>query len=230
MNKKVPVRSKVDKKFTWNAESVFKSDKAWEKEVEQILTDISKVKAFQGCLAQGPSLLLEALTAAQNLLSRAQIAFMYAAFSYAVDTTNQKAAGQRGQAQGMYGQVLSAVSFLQPEILAIGKEALDQWMSQEGKLATFTHSFDDLFRKQAHVRSAEVEELLGMVSDPLQGPGISTNMLTNADFKFKPAKDGQGNTIDVTQGTFHNIMHNPDRRARRTAYEIYMDKYLENKN
>ena len=43
MLKQVPVRSKVDRKFTWNAESVFKSDKAWEKEVDQILQDIPEV-------------------------------------------------------------------------------------------------------------------------------------------------------------------------------------------
>ena len=65
----------------------------------------------------------------------------------------------------------------------------------------YRHSFDDLFRKQAHVRSGEVEELLGLVSDPLQGPPTSTSMLTNADFKFKPAKDSKGKVIDVTQGT-----------------------------
>jgi oligoendopeptidase F len=230
MLKQVPVRSKVNRQYTWNAESVFKSDKAWEKEVNQILQDIPKVKACQGRLAEGPSALLETLSTAHNLVARAQKAFMYAGFSNAVDTTNQEAAGMRGRAQGMVGQVLSAVSFLQPEILAIGKETLDEWMKEDAKLAVYRQSFEDLFRKQAHVRSAEVEELLGLVSDPLQGPSASTNMLTNADFKFRPAKDSQGNSIDITQGTFHNILHNPDRKARRTAYEIYMDKYVENKN
>ena len=44
----VPLRSKLNKKFTWNAESVFPSDEAWEKEVQQILEDISTVKQFQG--------------------------------------------------------------------------------------------------------------------------------------------------------------------------------------
>ena len=172
----------------------------------------------------------EALSAANDLVSRAQTAFMYAGFSYAVDTTNQQAAGMRGRAQGMYGQVLSAVSFLQPEILAIGKERLDEWVSQDPKLAVYQHSFEDLFRKQAHVRSAEVEELLGLVSDPLQGPSSSTSMLTNADFMFKSTKDSNGRGIEVTQGTISNLMHNPDRKARRGAYEIYMDKYIENKN
>ena len=230
MPKQVPVRIKVDQKFTWNAESVFKSEKAWEKELNQILQELPKVKAYQERLAEGPSVLQEALSAANDLVSRAQTAFMYAGFSYAVDTTNQQAAGMRGRAQGMYGQVLSAVSFLQPEILAIGKERLDEWMSQDRKLAVYQHSFEDLFRKQAHVRSAEVEELLGLVSDPLQGPSSSTSMLTNADFMFKSTKDSNGRGIEVTQGTISNLMHNPDRKARRGAYEIYMDKYIEHKN
>src|SRR5262249_48613797 len=83
---------------------------------------------------------------------------------------------------------------------------------------------------QVHVRSAEVEELLGLVLDPLQGPSNSSSMLTNADFQFKPARDSKGQVLDLTQGTYHNILHNPDRKARRTAYESYMDKYLEYKN
>jgi oligoendopeptidase F len=226
----VPLRSKLNKKFTWNAESVFSSDEAWEQEVNQIIEDISSVKQFQGRLAEGPSVLVEALETAYQLIWRAQKAFMYAGFSYAVDTTNQHAAGMRSRGQGMYGQVLSAASFLQPEILAIGREKLDEWMSQNERLALYHHSFDDLFRKQAHVRSVEVEELLGLVSDPLQGVSNSTGMLTNADFKFKPAKDSKGKTLDLTQGTGHKILHNPDRKARRTAYENYMDKYIEYKN
>ena len=228
----VPLRNKLNKKFTWSAESVFPSDEAWEKEVQQIIEDISTVKQFQGRLSENPSILMEALAAAYQLISRAQTAFMYAGFSYAVDTTDQHAAGMRGKGQGMYGQVLSAVSFLQPEILAIGREKLDEWMSHPSgeKLALYKHSFDDLFRKQAHVRSAEVEELLGLVIDPLQGSSNSTSMLTNADFKFRPAKGSKGNLLDVTQGTISNLMHNPDRKARRIAYDNYMDKYIEHKN
>lgn len=232
MPTKVPARSKLDKKFTWNAESVFPSDEAWEHEIKQILEDITSVKQFQGRLAESPSVLLAALEAVYQLIACVQKAFMYAGFSYAVDTTNQHAAGMRAKAQGVYGQVLSAISFLQPEILALGREKLDEWMGQPSgeKLAVYKHSFDDLFRKQAHVRSAEVEEILGLVTDPLQGASNSTSMLTNADFKFKPAKDRNGKVLDLTQGTYHNILHNPDRKARRRAYENYMDRYIEHKN
>lgn len=227
----VPVRSKVDRRFTWNAESVFPSVEAWEREVNQIVEDISTVKRYSGRLAEGPSVLLNALTAYDKLVSRAQIAFMYANFSYAVDTTNQQAAGMNSKAQAMYGQVASAVSFLQPEILQIGQATLDQWMSRNKKLALYKHSFDDLFRKQAHVRSAEVEEILGLVTDPLSGPYNSTSMLTNADFKFRPIKDGKGKLVEVVQGNYDSqLMHLADRKARKAAYLSYMDRYVEHKN
>ena len=89
----VPARSKIDKKFTWNSESVFTSPQAWEKEIKQIVEEIPNVKKYQGHLAEGPSVLLDAIKAAHDLIARIQIAFMYAGFSYAVDTTNQQAAG-----------------------------------------------------------------------------------------------------------------------------------------
>lgn len=231
MSNKVLPRNKIDKKHKWNAESVFPSEAAWEKEVGQILKDIEKVRQYQGRLAEGPSVLLEAQNVANDLLSRAQTAYMYAGFTYNVDTTNQKSTGMIGKAQGMFGQLLSAISYMEPEMLAIGSDRLNEWMAENAELAAYRHAIEDLFRRQAHVRSAEVEEILGMVSDPLNGASNSTSMLTNADFKFKSIKDEQGRAIEITQGNYDSqIMGLPSRKARRAAYNIYMDQYVAHKN
>ncbi len=231
MANKVLPRNKIDKKFTWNAESVFPSIAAWEKEAAKIVEDIAKVKQYQGHLSESAAILLEAMSVSEQLILRAYKLYMYASFSYAVETTNQQAGGLLGKAQGIFGQVASAVAYLQPETLEIGKDKLDEWTSQNEKLATYRHNFEDLFRQQAHVRSSEVEEILGLVSDPLGGAYNSTSMLTNADFKFKSIKDSKGQAIDVTQGNYDTqLMHLPDRKARKAAYETYMDRYIEHKN
>lgn len=231
MANKVLPRNKIDKKFTWNAESVFPSIPAWEKEAAKIVEDIAKVKQYQGRLAESAAILLEAMSVSEQLILRAYKLYMYASFSYAVETTNQQAGGLLGKAQGIFGQVASVVAYLQPETLGIGKDKLDEWANQNEKLAAYRHNFDDLFRQQAHVRSAEVEEILGLVSDPLGGAYNSTSMLTNADFKFKSIKDSKGQIIDVTQGNYDTqLMHLPDRKARKAAYETYMDRYVEHKN
>ena len=231
MATKVIPRDKIDKKYKWNAESVYASAEAWETEIKQIVEDLAKVRQYQGRLAESPEVFLEAMQVSEDLFRRAYTAYMYAYLAYAVETTDPQASGMLGKAQGVFGQVAGAVAYIQPETLTIGKEKLDEWMGQNEKLAVYRHNFDDLFRQQAHVRSAEVEEILGMASDPLQGPSNSTSMLTNADFKFKPVKDSKGNVLEVTQGNYDTqLMHNPDRKVRKAAYQAYMDKYVGHKN
>ncbi|MCI0551142.1 MAG: M3 family metallopeptidase, partial [Anaerolineae bacterium] len=227
----VPPRSKINKKHTWNAESVFKTAKDWEAEVNAILAELPNVKKYEGRLSESPEVLLEAFHAVEALANRTYKIFMYAGFSYSVDTTNQKAAALFGKAQGVGGQVSAALSFVNPELIQIGKAKLDEWMSHNDKLALYRQSFHDLFRQQEHVRSGEVEEILGMVGDPFSGAQNSSSMLVNADFKFAPAKDKKGKKIEVTQGNIHTaLMESPDRKVRQSAFESYMDKHLEFKN
>ncbi|MFM8369507.1 MAG: oligoendopeptidase F, partial [Chloroflexota bacterium] len=228
---KIPARKQVNKKYTWNAESVFKSVKDWEAALKAVIDDIPNVKKFEGKLGESPETLYNGIKAIEDISLRSYTIFMYAQFAYAVDTTDQASAGMVGKAQGMAGQVSAAVSFLNPELLYIGREKLEQWMNANEKLAVYRQSFDDLFRQQAHVRSAEVEEILGMAAEPFSGPSTSSSMLVNADFKFAPAEDSKGKKIEVTQSNFYStLLEHPDRKVRQTAFNNYHDKHVEFKN
>ncbi len=228
---KIPSRSQVNKKYTWNAESVFKSPKQWEAALKSIIKDLPKVRRFAGKLGESPEMLLKGLKVVEDISLRTYTVYMYAQFNYAVDATNQEAAGMAGKAQGMAGQVGAATAFVNPELLKIGMKKLDAWMKKNPKLAVYRQSFDDLFRQQAHVRSAEVEEILGMAADPFSGASNSTSMLVNADFKFAPAVDSKGKKIEITQGNFYStLLEHPDRKVRETAFNNYHDKHVEFKN
>lgn len=228
---KIPARKQVNKKYTWNAESVFKSTKEWEEALKAVLADIPNLKKHEGKLGESPEALLAGLKTVEDISLRAQTIYMYAQFAYAVDTTNQTSAGMVGKAQGMAGQIGAAASFLNPELLKIGMDKLNEWMKSNAELAVYRQSFDDLFRQQAHVRSAEVEEILGMTAEPFSGPSTSTSMLVNADFKFAPAQDSKGKKIEITQSNFYStLLEHPDRKVRQTAFNNYHDKHIEFKN
>lgn len=228
---KIPARKQVNKKYTWNAESVFKSTKEWEEALKTVLADIPNLKKHEGKLGESPEALLAGLKTVEDISLRAQTIYMYAQFAYAVDTTNQTSAGMVGKAQGMAGQVGAAASFLNPELLNIGMDKLNEWMKSNTELAVYRQSFGDLFRQQAHVRSAEVEEILGMTAEPFSGPSTSTSMLVNADFKFAPAQDSKGKKIEITQSNFYStLLEHPDRKVRQTAFNNYHDKHIEFKN
>jgi len=182
-------RSKVKQDQTWNAESVFKSPAEFEAEVESILASLDSLKKFQGHLGDSPDTFVEAMTALDVLSQRSARMRVYATMSSAVNTADQAGAAMISKAMSALAQVGAASSFVDPELLAVGEGKLRQWVIEDARMKLYEHYFNDLFRKQAHVRNAEVEELLGMLRDPFSSTSATTNLLANADFKFKPARD-----------------------------------------
>ncbi|HEY9086687.1 MAG TPA: oligoendopeptidase F [Anaerolineaceae bacterium] len=223
-------RSEIPVEYTWNAPSLFENLDAWKAELKVISEEIPAMQSFQGRLSEGPGVLLEAVQLMEILFTRAGKLLVYGTLSAATDTANPEGAQMEGMAYALLGQFAAAVAFIDPELIAIGQETLNAWMMQEPKLQTYAHYFDNLFRKQEHVRSAEVEELLGMLTSPFSGTNTTATMLTDADFRFEPATASDGTKLPVTQGTLDEILSGSDREARRTAWESYMDTFLNFRN
>ncbi len=230
MSHSVPPRSDVPHAHTWNAESVFATPADWEAEVQALLADLPAAQAFAGHLGDSPSALFDALEKIYELGRRAYRVMMYAGFTYAVDTTNQESAGRAGRAQGVMAQVMAALAFVDPELIALGEAHLAAWQTEHPPLQRYAQRFHDLFRQQAHVRSAEVEELLGSLGEVFGSIEQTAGLLTDADFKFPTAHTTAGETREVTQSSLHTYLGEADRVTRRTAWEGYFDTYLAHKN
>jgi oligoendopeptidase F len=226
----LPTRDEIAPEHTWNAPSVFSSPEEWEREFDEVAANLPSLKEFQGHLSDGPAKLADALEVFDSLTRRAGKIFFYAAMSHYVDTTDQEAAERYSKVQGLYGQVLGAMAFLDPELISIGEETLQGWLETDPRLAIYEHYIGNLFRKQAHVRSPDVEELLGMLSDPFLGTSTTARMLTDSDLQFEPATSQDGSQIPVSPATLEKVLAGPDREARRTAWENYTDAHLAFKN
>ncbi len=226
----VPPRSAVAPEHTWNAPSVFPSVQAWEAAYNDVIESLPQVERFKGHLADSPGTLADALELSQQLAQTVGKIYVYSTMSHSVDTTDQAAAAMDSQARSLYGRLLAAASFVDPELLAIGKDKLQQWIDQEPRLALYAHYVDNLFRLHEHVRSAEVEEVLGLLVDPFSTVRATATMLTNADMTFEPAMSSQGEKIPVAQSNQVPLMLNGDREVRRTGWENYMDAHLAVKN
>jgi oligoendopeptidase F len=94
------------------------------------------------------------------------------------------------------------------------------------RLAHLGHYFDRVEKLEKRIRSAEVEELLTQVSDPLATALSVHGVLANTDLRFAPALDANGGEHEVAQGTIGTLLTSPDREVRRTAFENYADAHL----
>ncbi|HET9905898.1 MAG TPA: oligoendopeptidase F, partial [Anaerolineales bacterium] len=220
----------VKKNQTWNSESVFASPSAFDAEVDSLIQSLQDLEKFRGHLGENIDTFIEAMDTMNVISQRAAKIQVYGSLSSAVDTSNQQGVSMIIKAMSTVAQVSAATSFVDPELLAIGEAKLRQWLKDDLRMTMYEHYFTDLFRRQAHVRSAEVEQILGMLREPFSNTRGTTNLLANADFKFKPARNSKNKKVELTQSTFDAILNGADRKARRTAWENYNDQFLAYKN
>lgn len=222
----LPARAEIPVEYTWNLESVFPSEAAWSQAVESLTADLAGAERFRGRLSESPSLLADWLELRDRWLRRLGHIYVYGGMGAEADTADTQAAARRSRAIGLNAQMAGAISFTEPELVAIGFPTLRQWLAEEPRLAIYAHYVDALERAQAHVRSAEVEEVLGLVEDPfLTAAGIH-RILADADLRFVAARDSQGTEMEIAQGTIQALLASPDREVRRTAWEYYADAHL----
>jgi oligoendopeptidase F len=225
-----PARHEIPTAHTWNLDSIFASIGEWEAASQTLLTHLEEIATYNGRLAEGPATLADYLEKTEHIGRLVGKIFMYAGLNYSVDTTNQDWAARSDQARGFLGRTTATTAFAEPELLTIGFDTLSQWATTEPRLTPYIHYFHQLEKKQAHVQSAEVEQLLGLLQDAL-GTAVSTHsVMANADLKFAPAIGSDGATYDITQGTIGGLVTHPDREVRRTAWQNYADAHLNFKN
>ncbi|MBI5304986.1 MAG: oligoendopeptidase F [Chloroflexi bacterium] len=226
----VPLRKDVPLEHRWDVESIFPDDDAWETEFKRIEEMLPSLAHFRGHLADSAAMLAEWFAASEEIEMRAGKVVLYASMRHTPDTTDQVAVGLNDRARGLAARLGAAMSFAEPELLAIGFDALRAWMRDEPCLAQYAHYFERLEQRAAHVRSSEVEELLSQVTDAFRTGAATHGILADADLKCAPARNDAGETFEVTQGTINALRTHLDRTVRRTAFENYADAHLAVKN
>ena len=230
MSEQLRDRSEIAEKYTWNPYSIFPNDEAWAKGLEEVKELLPQIVAWRGRLNEGPEAVATCMAQLEKLYKQAGKVFVYPSMFYAVNTADQEAAARNDQAQGMFGQAMATISFVEPELLAIGHDTLKEWQASHEDLAHFSHYFETLFKRQEHVRSAEVEQVLGLVSDAFRTASATHGVLANTDLPFDPAQPSEGDPIEIGQGNIDALISSPDRQTRRTAYAHYRDAHLTFKN
>lgn len=230
MSNTVLPRSEIPTQYTWDTEAVYASHAAWEAELARVAAWLPELAAAQGQLGASPAGLAEWLDAAEQLMNAVARLYFYASMFHNVDTADQAAVADHDRAIGLYSRAIGALAFAEPELLGIGFDTLRRWVAEQPRLAVYAHYFDRLERRQAHVRSAEVEELLGQVREPFSGASGIHSILADADLRFAPAHTSSADTVELAQGNISALLTSPDREIRRTAWESYADAHLAMQN
>lgn len=229
-SKTLPKRSEVPSQWKWKLEDIYENDAAWEQDVAKIKELIEQVKAKQGTLAQSGKHLLEALVLQDEITKTTDQVYVYARMRRDEDNTNSTYQALTDRASSLSTQVFSALSYIQPEILAIPTEELQKLQQSEPGLEHYRFMLEEITRYKPHTLSAPEEAILAQVSELASAPGKIFGMLNNADIKFPMITNEKGEEVELTKGRYIQFMESKDRRVRKEAFEALYATYGKHRN
>jgi len=219
----LPSRNEVQVEQTWDLASIFSTPADWDAACNQLSTLMPELSVYRGHLGENPLTLLQFIHLLQEAGTLMGKIGVYASNAYSVNTLDQDAAARNGQARSLSAKFSAAIAFFDPELMKIGFPKLRQWMQENPRLAFFAHYVDKLERRQAHVRSDDVEEVMALVNDPFSSASGIYSTLNNAELTFQPAVASDGTQMEVGQASIGALVTHPDREVRRTAWDNYAD-------
>lgn len=229
MSPQLPKRSELPKEQSWNVEALFASEAEWRKALEAAWASSEELKPFMGRLGESAQVLLQALQTRDELSLAASKVGMYASLQLSTEGGNATYTSMSSEARGMIARLAAAGAYIEPEILDLGRETLEQFLRQEPGLAVYRHYLEALQERGAFTRSPEVEALLAQVSDPLGGHSATASAATNADMGFRPVEH-QGQSFPVSHTSVGELLVHESPAVRQAAWESYADGHLAFKN
>lgn len=230
MEKKIPVRSEADPKYTWALEDVYANNDVWKADLEKARALPTQLAAYKGHLGDSAQKLLEFLQLGDGISVLFDSLYGYAQRRSDEDTANSLYQGMTSQAMSAMVAVDAASSFETPELLAIPDDKLEQFYKDEPALETYRLALTRIRSKRAHILSDAEEKLLAAAGEMSQAPDSVYSVFADADLKFPSATDKDGNSHPVTHGTYIPLMHSADRVLRKSAFASLYSVYGQFRN
>lgn len=221
-------RNKIDNEFKWSIEDLYRSNEAIELDFEIAKKQIQEFRNFQGALKE-KEIILQCLRLRDKTSKLIDRIYTYSHMKFDEDSSKEESQVLISKAQWLFQSFDESISFIDPELISLGKEFLNE-VSLDAKFEDYNFEISDLIRQLPHILTPDEERLISKTSLLSFSPSNIYHHLTISDFEFPDALDSKGRSYPVTQSTYSIYVHNKDRILRENAYKSLFGTYKKHQN
>ena len=225
MAKELLKREEVRVEDTWNLSDMYETAEDWENAIEEIDELIDEIEAMESTCTNSASDLLLLLEKSAEVDEKLSLAYNYAERLFDEDRKNTKHQAMSAKAGTVYAKLVAKTAYIQPAILALPAETLENFYKVLPGLEFYRKYIDEILRFKDHSLSAEMEKLVALTSELSQGPTNTFSILNNADLIFPEIEDENGEKTRITHGRYINFMESANRDVRKNAFEAMYGTY-----
>ncbi len=214
-------RSAVNEKYKWNLADIYPDLAAWRRAKEAIGRELPGLRDYQGQLGSSAPLLADVLENASRIDKEISRLAVYAGMLADQDTREAGPQGMQQEMQQLGADFKAQTSYMEPELLRVGLDRLEQFIATEPRLKTYSFHLHDIARRATHTLSDSEEKILADAM-PLAASGHNVyTILANADFPYPTLTLSDGRTARVDPSGYVELRTLPDRDDREKAMSTF---------
>ena len=239
MHASIPVtktqeRQEVAQAHKWNVESLYPSWQAWEEDLtkwgrEKESVHWPELNAFKTSWRESPEQLKKMIEAHCEIDRRLSKLYTYAHLRHDEDVAEESAKKAYSRITTLLYAFAQETAWIEPALLSYPQEKLQAMISSK-VLDPYRFYLEKMVRMKPYTLPAEQEELLAMAGKPLETASQAFGAFNNADLKFPPAVDSQGQQKELTHGKYQLYLRSPDRALRESAFKNLHRSFLSYEN
>jgi oligoendopeptidase F len=205
----------------WDLSALYATDDAWNGDLAKAEAQLPDLAACSGHLGDSAAKLRDCLQLQSDILERFLRLLAYASMRFDEDTGVPASLERRQRVRVLGTRFGEARAFVEPEILAVGRDRIERFVAEDSALRAYAHPLDDVLRKAAHTLDTPREQVIaafGLTSDT---PSTAYNVLVEADLPWPRVRlsDGSEFTLDQSAYTLHREA--PQRDDRRKVMDAF---------
>lgn len=224
-----PKRDEIDPKYTFDLDHLFSSVTDWDIEFAALEHELSALTVFEGRLCESGRTLFEYLELNSAYEVRLNRLWLYAYLRSEADGSDEIAAQLLARVQDLINRASAATTWERSELAEVTPEKLESYKHDDPRLEAWTWHLEDLQRRKPHMRSTEVESLLGQFEHVMGNINAQYAALQRA-LHYEPVQNESGALLEVNLATLPELNSSSSRAVRRKADHSETRAYLQHQD
>ena len=221
----IPV--KASESVVWDLTGVYANDEAWESALETAQAEITTLPRLAGSLGDSSASLSAALNQISSLEKEIARLYVYTSLIFDSDQRDADAQAQIGRSRTLYSNFEESISWLAPEILAIGDARIEAFISADETLTAHEFFLRDTLRSAPHTLDAKTEEILAQASLALNASEQIYESYANADIPWPTVTLSEGQEVTLSQAGYSLWRAAPNREDRKLVFDTFWQTWIQ---
>lgn len=212
----------------WDLTDLYKTREEWNADFERIKGRMGELESCKDTLTADSATFLACLEGQSQILKEILHLYVYAFLK--ADENLGIAENTEMKSQGLmlltdYG---TRTSWVDPAILAAGKEKIDQFRAEQPRLnEVFNFYIDNVLRAAPHTLTPESEAILALAGDVQNKASDVYDIFSAAELPFPTVKLSTGEEVKVDQSAYSKFRQAPNRDDRKAVFDAFWGKWKE---